>query len=309
MIYRNLGKTETRVSAVTFGCWELGGGPWEFTSDQNNIRLLQKAFELGITSFDTAEGYGDGHSEEIIGQALRSVRDRCFIASKVSRKNLLPKDVRNSAEQSLRRLQTEYMDLYYIHWPSPDIPVGETLSEFQKLKDEGKIRAIAVSNFSIEQLKEAAQYAQIDGYQPEYSLLHRAIEQELVPYCQANDIGIFSYSSIAKGILTGAFHQEGRQLPEDDFRANRRLFTPEHIAASADLIAVMRNIAQGKGVSVSQIAVAWLLHKPGMTSAIVGTQSESHLVSNALAADIVLNAEEMRMLGDASRAALEIIGY
>jgi myo-inositol catabolism protein IolS len=309
MLYRSLGKTDIRLSAMTFGCWELGGGPWEFTSDQNNIRLLQKAYELGITSFDTAEGYGDGHSEEIVGAALKDVREKCVIASKVSRKNLLPKDVRASAETSLRRLQTDYMDLYYIHWPSYEVPVGETLSEFQKLKEEGKIRAIAVSNFSLDQLKEASQYAQIDALQPEYSLLHRSIEQDIIPYCIENGISILSYSSIAKGILTGAFHQQGKLIKEDDFRATRRLFLPEHLAAEAELVAHMKELAETKGASVSQIAIAWLLHKPGLTSAIIGTQSESHLVDNVNAAKVELTTEEISRLDQLSDQALSVIGY
>ncbi|CAG7643266.1 aldo/keto reductase [Paenibacillus allorhizosphaerae] len=307
MQHRPLGKSGVSISTVTFGCWELGGGPWEFTSDENNIRTLHAALNEGITTFDTAEGYGSGHSEEIVGQALEGRRQDCIISTKVSRANLAPDNVRKSAEQSLRRLRTDYIDIYYIHWPSYDIPVAETLGEFNKLKEEGKIRAIGVSNFSIDQLKEASQYAQIDVIQPEYSLLHRGIEKEIIPYCLEQQIGIMSYSSIAKGILTGAFHFGGKKLETDDFRATRRLFLPEHLEAETQLINLMQHISERKGISMSQLAISWLLHRPAMTSAIVGTQSISHLKDNAEAANVQLEEDDLQQLMEVSDAVLAMI--
>jgi aryl-alcohol dehydrogenase-like predicted oxidoreductase len=309
MKLKKLGKTDFDISAITFGCWELGGGPWEFTSDQNNVQLLQQAFELGITTFDTAEGYGDGHSEEIVGAALESIRDKCIISTKVSRAHLLPADIRKSAEASLKRLKTDYIDIYYIHWPSYEVPVKDSLAEFAKLREEGLIRAIGVSNFSIEQLKEASDYARIDVIQPEYSLLHRQIEDEIVPYCKERQIGIMSYSSIAKGILTGAFHLDGKGLKEDDFRKERRLFQPAHLEAEKKLLDEMKRIAGVKGASVSQIAIAWLLHQDALTSAIIGTQSARHLADNAKAADVSLSAAELESLSSISGSVLEEIGY
>ncbi|UUZ89763.1 aldo/keto reductase [Paenibacillus sp. P25] len=281
MKYRELGKTGIKLSVLTFGCWELGGGPWEFTSDENNIKTIRAALDMGITTFDTAEGYGDGHSEEIVGAALADRRQDVVISTKVSRAHLAPQDVRRSAENSLKRLKTDYIDIYYIHWPSYEIPVAETLGEFNKLKEEGLIRAIGVSNFSIDQLKEASQYAQIDVIQPEYSLLHRDIEKEIVPYCKENRIGIMSYSSIAKGILTGAFHIGGKTLAEDDFRRTRRLFLPEHLQMEEELIVVLKKIADSQDRSLSQIAIAWSLHQEAVTSAIVGSQSVRHMQENA----------------------------
>lgn len=304
-----LGKSGIAITPFTFGCWELGGAQWEFTSDANNIKALQKAFDLGITTFDTAEGYGDGHSEEVVGTALEGIRKDCIISTKVGRKNLAPKDVRKSAEESLKRLKTDYIDIYYIHWPSFDIPVAETLAEFNKLKKEGLIRAIGVSNFSINQLKEAVQFAQIDVIQPEYSLLHRQIEEELVPFCEKEQIGIMSYSSIAKGILTGAFHRPGHELKEDDFRKERRLFKPQHLQAETKLIDAMKEIADAKGAAVSQVAIAWLLHKPGLTSAIIGTQSEKHLQENLEAANLKLTVSEMDKLNEVSDRVIGEIGY
>ncbi|MFD0680044.1 MULTISPECIES: aldo/keto reductase [unclassified Paenibacillus] len=296
-----LGKTDIQVSKITFGCWELGGGPWEFTSDDNNIKAIQAAFEMGITTFDTAEGYGAGHSEEVVGAALEGKRKETIISTKVSRANLALADVRRSAESSLNRLKTDYIDIYYIHWPSFEIPVSETLGEFNKLKEEGLIRAIGVSNFSLEQLKEASNYAQIDVIQPEYSLLHRSIEEDIVPYCVQENIGIMSYSSIAKGILTGAFHLGGKQLEEDDFRSKRRLFYPEHMEKSRELIVLLKDIAETKNKAISQVAISWLLHQDALTTAIVGSQSINHMKENVEAVDIHLTSEELTALETTSR--------
>lgn len=296
MKYRTLGRTGIRLSEISFGCWELGGGQWEKESDEINLRAIRQSLELGIDTFDTAEGYGQGHSEDIVGQALEGRRKECVISTKVSRSHLKPEDVRASAEASLKRLRTDYLDIYYIHWPSPDIPLAETLGAFNRLKEDGLVRAIGVSNFSIEQLREAAQYARIDVIQPEYSLLHRSIEAEIVPYCLEHDIGIMSYSSIAKGILTGVYHNGKAQIKETDFRKERRLFLPEHLELERPLIDALRELAEAKGVSMSEVAIGWLLHRPGVTSAIVGTQNERHLAQNAQAAELLLSDAELETL-------------
>lgn len=302
-----MGKSGIDISAITFGCWELGGEPWEFTSDEQNIRVLHKALGLGITTFDTAEGYGKGHSEQIVGQALEGRRRDCIISTKVSRAHLHPKDVRNSVEQSLKRLRTDYIDIYYIHWPSFEVPVKDTLAVFNELKEEKLIRAIGVSNFSIDQLREAVEYAQIDVIQPEYSLLHREIEKELVPFCQEQSIGIMSYSSIAKGILTGAFHFGGKTVGNDDFRRERRLFQPAHLEAETGLLQTMKDIAAAHSVAISHVAISWLFHQEALTSAIIGTQSEKHLKENAEAVELTLSEEELQRLDQASREALSKI--
>lgn len=307
MKFSSLGKSNIQVSRVTFGCWELGGGPWEFTSDDNNIKAVQAALDMGITTFDTAEGYGSGHSEEIVGNALLGRREQCILSTKVSRANLAPAEVRRSAEASLQRLKTDYIDIYYIHWPSFDIPVADTLAEFNKLKEEGLIRAIGVSNFSLEQLEEASRYAQIDVLQPEYSLLHRSIEQDIVPYCKENQIAIMSYSSIAKGILTGAFHLGGKKLDENDFRSTRRLFLPEHLKKEEELIMLLKDIADSKGKAISQIAISWLLHQEALTTAIVGSQSIKHMKENIEAADIELNSDELNALDSVSKKVIASI--
>lgn len=300
MKYRQLGSTDIQVSEITFGCWELGGGQWDKQSDEVNIRAIQKAFELGIHTFDTAEGYGQGHSEEIVGQALEGKRKDCVIASKVSRSHLNPAELRASAETSLKKLRVDYMDIYYIHWPNDEIPIADTMSELNKLKEEGLIRAIGVSNFSIDQLKEAMKYGRIDVIQPEYSLLHRGIEPEIVPYCEEHSIGIMSYSSIAKGILTGVFHNGKVAVNDTDFRKERRLFLPEHLKKEQPLIDLLKQLAEEKQVSLSEIAISWLLHQPVLTSAIVGTQNEKHLAENTQAIEVKLNEDELKQLDQIS---------
>ncbi len=304
MNYAKLGRTGIEVSRITFGCWELGGGMWEKAADEQNIKAIQVAFENGITSFDTAEAYGDGHSETITGLALQGKRQECVIATKVRKDNLKAADLRRAVEKSLSRLQTDYLDLYYIHWPNPEIPLAETIAEMDKMKAEGIIRAIGVSNFSLAQLQEAANYARIDVIQPEYSLLQRDIETEILPYCRENSIAVMSYSSIAKGILTGAFHLSNARLKEGDFRRIRRLFLPEHLEKETELIMLLKEIADSQKATLSQIAIGWLLHQAGLTSAIVGTQSEKHLLENIQAGDIRLAPAELSKLDQISRKVL-----
>jgi myo-inositol catabolism protein IolS len=305
MNYEPLGKTGLKVSRVTFGCWELGGPPWEFTGDEGNVRALRTAVDNGVTSFDTAEGYGDGHSEEIVGKALAARRGECVIATKVSPKHLHAKDVRASIQASLGRLATDYVDLYYIHWPNEEIPIEETMSELNRIKNEGLIRAIGVSNFSLDQLKRASELGRIDAIQPEYSLLQRDIEQGILPFCREHSISVLSYSSVAKGVLTGVFHLGAASLSPQDFRAKRRLFLEGQFAKEAPLIHLMKEMADAKGATVSEIAIGWLLHQPGLTSAIVGTQNEKHLVENVRAADVELSPDEVRRLASVSAEVLK----
>lgn len=305
MDYKKLGKTDFSVSRIVYGCWELGGKPWKFKNDENSIRVLKAAFENGITTFDTAEGYGDGHSEEVLGAALKGIRKDCIIATKVSPNHLKPQDVRASIEGSLIRLGTDYIDIYYIHWPNKEIPVEETMSEFNKLKKEGLIRAIGVSNFSLEQVKEGLEFGDIDVIQPEYSLLQRDIEDGLLQFCRDSSISVLSYSSVAKGILTGAFHLYNSVIKEDDFRSTRRLFLPEHLEAEKELIYAMKDIADERRIALSQLAISWLLHQEGLTGAIVGTQEEKHLIDNIKSLEVALTSDELQKLSSISSKVLK----
>jgi myo-inositol catabolism protein IolS len=313
MQYAKLGRTDMEVSRITYGAMELGGGNafsggstrWELRPEEDNIRLLRQAFDNGVNSFDTAELYGAGRSEFIVGKALADVRKQCVIATKVSAHHLRPREIRTALWQSMFRLNTDYIDLYYIHTPSDEIPIEDSMGELMKLKEEGVIRAIGVSNFSLTQLKKAMEYGRVDAIQPEYHMLQRKIEDDLLGYCVANDISIMSYNSLAKGILTGIFHK-GREVT--DFRKERPLFQPENLLKTADLIHLIEEIAADKEASLSQIAIGWLLHQQGLTSAIVGTQNEKHFLENLRAVDIELTAEEVAKLDAASKLALEKLG-
>jgi aryl-alcohol dehydrogenase-like predicted oxidoreductase len=296
MEYTTMGKTTAKVTKITFGCWEMGGSQWELTSDENNARAINLAFDKGITAFDTAEAYGNGHSEEVLGKALKGRRDKCFVASKVARAHLRAADVRGAITESLKRLETDYVDLYYIHWPNADVPLEETMGELSKLKKEGLIRAIGASNFTVPLLKQALAVDRVEAVQNEWSLLQRDIEKEVEAFCMEQQISIMSYSSIAKGVLTGAFHFGGTRLKEDDFRAARRLFQGDHLQKEQPLLDAMKEIAGRKNILISQLAISWLLHKKNLCSAIVGTQSEKHFLENIASLDISLTGEEIAAL-------------
>ncbi|MDR0998979.1 MAG: aldo/keto reductase [Treponema sp.] len=304
MDYVNLGKTDTKVSKITFGCWEMGGAQWVHTSDENNDRAINVAFDNGVTAFDTAEGYGNGHSEEVLGRALADKRDKCFIATKVAPDHLRARDIRNSITASLKRLGTDYVDLYYIHWPNKDIPLEETMGEMSRLKKEGLIKAIGVSNFNVSLLRQALVIDRIEAVQNEWSLLQRDIEKEMEAFCVEQHISIMSYSSIAKGILTGAFHFGGTKLPEDDFRFSRRLFLPDHLEEEKPLLNIMKEIAKNKHILISQLAISWLLHKNSLCSAIVGTQSEKHFLENIESLKVSLSPEDIASLDTLSAKTL-----
>jgi aryl-alcohol dehydrogenase-like predicted oxidoreductase len=201
----------------------------------------------------------------------------------------------------------DYVDLYYIHWPNVEIPLEETMGELLAIQKEGLIRYIGVSNFSLAQIQEALKYGRIEAIQPEYSLLHRGIEAEILPFCRDNAISVMSYSSIAKGILTGAVHFGGINLKEDDFRAPRRLFLPDHLEKEKPLLDTMKGIAGRMGIPLSILAISWLLHKPGLTSALLGTQSEKHLRENIDAVGLKISAGDMAALDEASAKALAAI--
>lgn len=298
MKYTLLGKSGIEVSRITHGCMELGGGPWDVREDKENIALLNTALEHGITTFDTAESYGKGHSEEVVGQALHAVRDKVVLCTKVSKEHLHKNDVIAACEGSLRRLNTEYIDLYYIHWPNAEIDIGETMEAFLTLKEQGKIRAIGVSNFSVQQMQDAMRYAPLDALQPEYNLLTRGIEMDVLPFCAQNSISVMTYNSIAKGILSGAFHFYGAQVT--DFRTAKPLFQPEALALELPLLNLLRDIAQAHSVTIAQVAIAASLSRKGVTSAIVGTQNPHHFLDNLAAADLVLQDDELSAIWETS---------
>ncbi|GHV47149.1 oxidoreductase [Spirochaetia bacterium] len=303
MDYINLGKTGIKVSRITHGCMELGGMShlyWEVKDEDMNIAVLKTAWENGITTFDTAESYGDGRSETIVGKALKEVRDRCIIASKVAKDHLLPDDIQKALENSLKCLGTSYLDLYYIHWPNDAIPLEKTVTKLMQLKEQGLIKAIGVSNFSLAQLKEAVKYGEISAYQPEYNLLSRSIEKEIMPFCRENSISVFSYNSLAKGILTGAFHLYGAKLEPRDFRNAKPHFQKANMDIQKKLIVLLEEIAKNHNATISQVATRWTLAQPGMSSTIIGTQNQKHFLENIRAFEVRLSPDEVKKISEVS---------
>ncbi|HEY9738631.1 MAG TPA: aldo/keto reductase, partial [Trichocoleus sp.] len=244
---RPLGNSGIQITPIVFGTWQAGKRGWVGIEDEQVIEAMQAAFNAGVTTFDTAEIYGEGYSEELVGKALTAVRDRTVIATKVFANHLQADQVVSACEASLKRLQCDYIDLYQIHWPAgsfnnPVVPIAETMGALVKLKEQGKIRAIGVSNFSRAQIEEAMQYGPIDSLQPPYSLFWRQLEQETLPFCVEQNITVLAYSSLAQGLLTGKFGPD-HVFPKDDIRSKNRLFQGELYAQAQKALDQLRPIA------------------------------------------------------------------
>ncbi|MEB3356522.1 MAG: aldo/keto reductase [Synechococcales bacterium] len=300
---RKLGQSEVQITPVILGTWQAGKSQWTGIEDSEIIKALKAAYDAGITTFDTAEAYGEGHSEEVVGKALKEVRDRVVIASKVFPSHLQYQQVIEACEASLKRLQTDYIDLYQIHWPAgsfdnEEVPVEETMRALDALHTAGKIRAIGVSNFSREQLAEASQHGQIASLQPPYSLFWRQVEQDAMPYCVENNIAIIAYSSLAQGLLTGKFGPD-HEFEEGDIRRKNKLFKGENYQRAQRALDQLRPFAEKYDCTLAQLAIAWLIRQP-QTSAIVGARNADQATQNAQAGDV--------RLSDADVAEIDRIG-
>jgi myo-inositol catabolism protein IolS len=315
--YRTLGGTSIEVSEIAMGLWGVSGGnTWGEQDEQDAIDAIHAAIDEGVTFFDTAEGYGGGYSEELLGATLET-RDRedLVIATKVSAGNLRPEDLKSACERSLERLNTDYVDVYYVHWPNRDVPLAETMSAMQDLRDEGAIRAIGVSNFGPEDLETALEHAPVAVNQLPYSLLWRTIENGLVGRCLENDVRVTSYSSLCLGLLTGKF-----RTPEDvpDGRARTRHFSPDRPGTRHDgpdleaetfvAIDAIRDVAAENGVDMTELAIAWLLSRPGLTSAVVGARNPQQARANARATDVEISGETVAALDRATADLKKALG-
>ncbi len=308
MQYRKLGHTDMEVSVVCQGCWSIVGGfTWGEQDRRDSIAALRAAVDEGINFFDTAEGYGDGESEQLIAEALGDTRGDVVLASKVSPRNLRPDDLRAHCEQSLNRLRTEVIDLYQIHWPNPEIPLSETLGEMQRLKDAGKIRAIGVSNFGTDYLREAVELAGIESNQVSYSLLWRPIEHEIQPLCAEHDVSILCYSPICQGLLAGKFSSPD-EVPPD--RARTRHFSkdrphsrhdePGCEAETFEAIGRIEEISRSIGEPMADVSLAWLLTRPAVTSVIAGGRNAEQVRQNARAGELKLSESTVADLAEAT---------
>ncbi|MEO0947912.1 MAG: aldo/keto reductase [Cyanobacteria bacterium J06641_5] len=306
---RPLGQSDVRITPILMGTWQAGKRWWVGIDDRESIEAIRAAVDAGITTIDTAEVYGDGHSERIIGEALQDIpRDRVEIASKVFANHLRADETIAACERSLQNLRTDYLDLYQIHWPAGSfnneiVPVAETMDALNRLQQQGKIRAIGVSNFSLAQLQEAQQYGRIDSVQPPYSLFWQHVAQDLQPYCVANNITILAYSPLAQGLLTGKFGPD-HKFAAGDHRSDNRLFHGETFQRAQAAIAQLQPIAASYGCTLGQLALAWLIAQPN-ACAIAGARSAQQARENAQAAALSLSEVDLRALAAISQPVIE----
>lgn len=306
---RALGRSGFDVSVLTFGCWQAGGSEWSNTNDDDSLAAMRAAFDAGITFFDTAEGYGDGHSEELVGRFLNEVgKDSLRIATKVGAGNLGKDKVKPAWEKSLKRLGLERVDLYQIHWPSgtwgsPVVPIEDTMSALVELQQEGKIGAIGVSNFTAQQIEEAAQFGRVDALQPPYSLFFQPFVQNgTLDYCQKNSVGVIPYSPLAQGLVSGKFTLDNR--PTDN-RAGNHLFKDPTYALAIEAVKQMNSIAQKYDANTLQVALAWLIAQPGVTSPIVGARTPGQIQDAAKAAALELEPGDLEAVSQLAGPVLE----
>jgi aryl-alcohol dehydrogenase-like predicted oxidoreductase len=310
---RKLGNTELELTVIGFGAWAIGGGDYAFgwgpQNDGESIRAIHKALDLGVNWIDTAPVYGLGRSEEVVAQALKGLRDEVIVATKCGlvwntqrevSNSLGAESVRKEAEDSLRRLQTDYIDLYQIHWPSPDKDIEEAWTVLSDLVEEGKVRYTAVSNFSAEQMELIGPIHPVASLQPPYSMLRRDIEADILPYCKDMKIGVVAYSPLQNGLLTGKFTKESIQgLSEDDFRKSKnRHFQEPEVDINLATVEALRPVAEDCGLSLAQLALVWVLRRGEVTSAITGTRKPAQIEETAAAADHHLDGETLLRIED-----------
>jgi aryl-alcohol dehydrogenase-like predicted oxidoreductase len=303
---RTLGNSDLHLTPIGFGAWAIGGGDWKFAwgpqDDSASIEAIHRALDLGVNWIDTAAVYGLGHSEEVVARALKSTSHKPYVFTKCALRwnddrtiyNSIKADsVRYELENSLRRLNVDTIDLYQIHWPNPDPEIEGGWEQLAKLKEQGKIRWIGVSNFNVEQMKRAQKIAPITSLQPPYSMLRRAIEAEILPYVQQNGIGVINYSPMVSGLLTGKMTAERvAAMPADDWRRNAVEFNEPRLSRNLKLVELLREIGSGHGVGPGVVAVAWTLHHPAITAAIVGGRSGKQVEELAPALQYRLSEEE-----------------
>jgi len=307
---RTLGNSDLKITPVGYGAWAIGGSGWQFAwgsqDDNDSIAAIHRALQLGVNWIDTAAVYGLGHSEEVVGRALKSwpgakpyVFTKCSLRwdGKGNVQTVHSKDsIRRELEDSLRRLSVDVVDLYQMHWPpDPDSPaLEEAWSTMAELKAEGKVRWIGVSNFNVKQLRRARAIAPVTSLQPPYSLIHREVEDEILPYCLREGIGVIVYSPMASGLLTGAMtHERAARLPKDDWRRGQPDFSEPNLSRNLELVERLREIAKRHNRSIGEVAIAWTLHHPAVTGAIVGARNARQAEGVMRAGELQLNNKEV----------------
>jgi aryl-alcohol dehydrogenase-like predicted oxidoreductase len=295
------------VSVVSLGTWVVGGNQWGETDDKQSIATIQKAIDSGINLIDTAPVYGIGHSEEVVGKAIKDRRDRVFIATKcglqrkgkVYQQSLRPSEIRKELENSLSRMGIERIDLYQCHWPDPNTPIEDTLDEMLKMQSEGKIRYIGVSNFDLPLLERALKFAPIVSIQPQYSLLERSIEKDILPFCKNRKIGVMTYGSLGSGILTGKYIKRPTFKKSDARNFFYPFYKDPYWSFFQALISEIKKIAKEKGKSVAQVAINWVAQQQGVATAIVGARTPEQAAINASAGEWELSDEDLKRIESA----------
>ena len=327
---RRLGASDVRVTPVIFGAWAVGGWMWGGNDEADSIAAIQASIDHGVTTIDTAAVYGQGYGEEVVGKAIQGRRDKVQIATKggmtwdleggsdpwstkdrlghdvVIRRNSSPRTIPIECERSLKRLGVDVIDLYQIHWPDTTTPVEDTMAALVKLKDQGKIKAIGVSNYDATWIKKAAAAGPLASLQPPYSLIQRKIEKEILPTCRELGVGVIVYSPMERGLLTGSVPPD-RVFPPGDHRTTHKFFTPENRKRVLESLEKVRPIAEKHGVSLAQMVINWTIQVPGITAAIVGARNAEQAEHNAKALSFQLSPEEcaqIRQAFDATSAAM-----
>lgn len=320
MEFRKVGESDLELSAITFGAWAAGGWMWGGTEKSESIKAIRASYDEGVTSIDTAPIYGQGLSEEIVGEAIRDIpREKVQILTKYGMRWDLKKgdfgfksennqgeaidvykyagkeSVIKECEDSLRRLRTDYIDLYQIHWPDVTTPISESMEAVQRLIEQGKVRYAGVCNYDETQMAEAMKTLDLVSNQVPYSMVNRAIEEVVIPFALANRKSIIAYSPLERGLLTGKI-KPGHIFAEGDHRAGLNHYRAENIAAINTFLERIQPIAEAKGVSVGQLVLRWTIDKPGITIALAGARNANQAIQNARAVDVKLSVAEMAFI-------------
>ena len=307
---KQLGNSDMNLTSIGIGAWAIGGGGWAFgwgpQDDNESVEAMREALDRGINWIDTAAVYGLGHSEEMVAKALEGRQKKPYVFTKCERvwnenreigKSLKADSIRREVEDSLRRLKLDVIDLYQIHWPEPDEDIEEGWTEMARLKEQGKVRYIGVSNFNVDQMTRAAKIAPITSLQPPYSLLSPEIEEKILPYTGANNIGVIVYSPMKSGLLSGSMTRERiAAMPEDDFRKRVAQFQEPKITKNLELVERMREMGNRYGRTPGEVAIAWTLRRPEVTAAIVGVRSAKQVDGVIGALDFRLSPDEVSEL-------------
>jgi aryl-alcohol dehydrogenase-like predicted oxidoreductase len=304
---RRLGASDLEITPIGVGAWAIGGGGWQFAwgaqDDNESVNAIHAAVDKGINWIDTAAIYGLGHSEEVVGRALAGRANRPLVFTKCGivwdesregKRTIEPESIRKEVEQSLSRLKMDVIDLYQIHWPEPDNLVEAAWMMMAKLQQAGKVRHIGVSNFNADQMRRAQAIAPITSLQPPYSIILPEIEKEILPYAQANNIGVIIYSPMKSGLLSGSMTRERiAAMPADDFRQRTPNFKEPLLSRNLELADLLGTIGKRHGRTAGEVAIAWTLRHPAVTGAIVGMRSAKQVDGVIGAADFRLSAEEI----------------